>query len=83
MGTIDRQALKYIAAFGIQPRGQEIISNLKDMVLLLVNKFLDTGKAEPKSQQSNTPVHPTGIIYFRDGVGESQYNQVSLLFILQ
>ena len=66
--------MKYVAAFGIQPRGQEIINGLAQMVSKLVRR--SRGDGNPKQERH------IDIIYLRDGVGESQYNAVSIGFTM-
>ena len=57
--------MQYRASIGIQPRNQEIISNIGELVYPLLAEYIRLHGT-----------HPEGIIYLRDGVGESQYDMV-------
>ena len=49
---------------------QEIITDLRDMVLTLLEKFYKVNEGTP----------PEMIIFYRDGVSEGQYKEVSHIF---
>lgn len=55
----------YKPAFHVQPHRKEIIQNLDQLVQRLMDLYYE------KHQR-----YPERIIYFRDGVGELQYNEV-------
>jgi aubergine-like protein len=66
IGTMNKDFSKYFSTSKVQPkRGTEIMSNIADMVLECVEKFVLLNKRVP-----------TTIIFYRDGVGKGQYELV-------
>jgi eukaryotic translation initiation factor 2C len=61
-GSYDRRCSRYTAVTSSQPSGQEIIDHFGPMAKELIKRF---------AQQNNRK--PSSIIYFRDGVSESEF----------
>lgn len=69
VASLDSNFSKFVSRSCVQPkRGQEVMTNIAQTVLELVQKFKDTNKRVP-----------TTIVFFRDGVGKGQYEDVKRL----
>ncbi|TPX48756.1 hypothetical protein SeMB42_g00313 [Synchytrium endobioticum] len=67
VGSMDKRFCHYNAAIRSQQSRQEIISEMKDAVKQLFVAFKDRSK-----------VYPQRVVFFRDGVSEGQFNEVTL-----
>lgn len=65
VASMDKDLGRYATSVKIQDKGQEIIEGLEVDVKEMITKFRDLNKVEPQR-----------IIFFRDGVGESQFHAV-------
>eukprot|EP00866_Antonospora_locustae_P002005 jgi/Antlo1/2005/2396 len=65
VASMDKDLGRYATSIKIQDKGQEIIENLEVDVKDMIIKFRDRNRVEPQQ-----------IIFFRDGVGESQFYAV-------
>ena len=65
---MDAHPSRYCATVRVQQHRQDIIQDLAAMVRELLIQFY-----------KSTRFKPTRIIYYRDGISEGQFNQVSLL----
>ncbi|KAK1348023.1 hypothetical protein LUQ84_002718 [Hamiltosporidium tvaerminnensis] len=65
VASLDTDLTSYTTIMRTQTRRQEIIENLKEIVREILIRF-----------RSNSSVIPKRIIFFRDGVGESQFYSV-------
>ena len=68
---MDSSGMFYKEAFHVQPHRKEIIDNFEQLVQRLVDLY------NKKNER-----YPGRIIYFRDGVGELQYDEVYFDLIL-
>lgn len=68
VGSMDAHPNRYCATVRVQQHRQEIIQDLAAMVRELLIQFY-----------KSTRFKPTRIIFYRDGVSEGQFQQVSLL----
>ncbi|XP_065580423.1 protein argonaute-2-like [Artemia franciscana] len=66
VGSIDALGLKYCGEIRAQEPGREIIDDLEDIVVKLLRKYWE----------NNPHIEPARLIFFRDGVSESQFQDV-------
>lgn len=69
VGSMDAHPSRYCATVRVQRPRQEVIQDLASMVRELLIQFY-----------KSTRYKPTRIIFYRDGVSEGQFRQVSCLF---
>lgn len=66
VATVDPEFSRFVSRSSLQPKyGQEVMTNIAQIVLDLVQAF----------QAKNKRI-PTTIVFFRDGVGKGQYEEV-------
>ncbi|BGP18411.1 hypothetical protein JCM10213v2_006477 [Rhodosporidiobolus nylandii] len=65
VGSMDDRATLYSTAISIQTSRLEIMSKLEEMVVKLLDKFLE-----------KNCIPPERILFFRDGISEGQFGQV-------
>ena len=65
VASMDSKPNIYTAEVRVQERRREIITDLKDIVKILLKKFKTATKFQPEK-----------IIFYRDGVGEGQFKEV-------
>ena len=70
VGSLDANGMRFAGRFSRQPRRQEPISDLTAMASSLLQSFHGIHKKFPRD-----------IIFFRDGVSEHLYPQVSLFYL--
>lgn len=72
VGSMDAHPSRYCATVRVQRPRQEVIQDLASMVRELLIQFY-----------KSTRYKPTRIIFYRDGVSEGQFRQVSFLLLSQ
>lgn len=72
VGSMDAHPSRYCATVRVQRPRQEVIQDLASMVRELLIQFY-----------KSTRYKPTRIIFYRDGVSEGQFRQVSSHFLSQ
>jgi eukaryotic translation initiation factor 2C len=63
VGTVDDQFMRFPGSMRLNPSRQEVIQDLEDMVLERLKHWSNVNKT----------LKPTSILFYRDGVSESQY----------
>ncbi|KAJ3900104.1 argonaute-like protein [Lentinula edodes] len=71
VGSVDSRAIKYIAKIKVQTSRQEIIADLRTMAMDIIRDYQDY-----QQQVEKTSGKPKRLIFFRDGVSESQFKEV-------
>ena len=71
VGSMDAHPCRYASSVRVQKHRQEIIVDLGSMVRELLITFYQ-----------NTRFKPTRIIFYRDGVSEGQFQQVSFCSLI-
>ncbi|KAH9842843.1 Piwi domain-containing protein [Rhodofomes roseus] len=67
VASVNWDCTQYIAFCGVQPPRVEMIANLKQMLTGAVNQFVLRWEGK----------YPQKVVFFRDGVSEGEYEQVS------
>ena len=70
VGSYDRDFSRYVTKLSAQPPKMEYLTNFDEMVAGLLNSFAE------KNPIKNGGVLPRHIVFFRDGVSESQLDKV-------
>ncbi|KAJ7732588.1 argonaute-like protein [Mycena maculata] len=74
VSSVDSYAAKYVADQRVQASRQELITDLKEMSVYLLGKYMLYRESIEKVQPSLRA--PKRLIFYRDGVSEGQFQQV-------
>ncbi|KAJ7732583.1 argonaute-like protein [Mycena maculata] len=74
VSSVDSYAAKYVADQCVQASRQELITDLKEMSVYLLGKYISYREHVEKVQPSLRA--PKRLIFYRDGVSEGQFQQV-------
>ncbi|KZT61284.1 Piwi-domain-containing protein [Calocera cornea HHB12733] len=72
VSSVDETGTRYRATVGVQPSRVEIIGDLKQMVVNAIKAF----QGYQASVEKRLNVVPTRVLFYRDGVGEGQFQEV-------
>ncbi|RIA91525.1 Piwi domain-containing protein [Glomus cerebriforme] len=77
VGSLDNQAARFITKYQAQKRsGKEEIVNIDEMIKKLLKEYCDYQKKSSGVKKDVASFLPPCIIMYRDGVSESQFEQV-------
>ncbi|KAJ6548130.1 argonaute-like protein [Mycena vulgaris] len=74
VSSVDSNAAKYVATQRVQTSRQELITDLQEMTVYLLGKYMSYRQFVEKVKPPNNA--PKRLIFYRDGVSEGQFQQV-------
>ncbi|KAJ7774161.1 argonaute-like protein [Mycena maculata] len=74
VSSVDSHASKYVATLHMKPDRQEIITDLQNMTMYLLTRYIWYRREKENVPAEHQP--PKRIIFYRDGVDEGQFQKV-------